>query len=38
LVSTVLNRVFDFGELRVTGGVPAEIIRAANHDQIPGLT
>ncbi len=37
LVATVLQTVFDVGALRLVPSIPAEIIRAATHDPIPGL-
>jgi hypothetical protein len=37
LVSTIMQTLFDVGELRVTRGVPAEVLRAAAADPIPGL-
>jgi hypothetical protein len=38
LVATVLQRLIDPGELRLVSGLPAEIVRAATADPIPGLT
>jgi hypothetical protein len=32
-----MHTLFDVGELRVTRGVPAEVLRAAAADPIPGL-
>jgi hypothetical protein len=38
LLATVMQTLFDVGELRVTRGVPAEVLRAATAaDPIPGL-
>jgi uncharacterized protein (DUF1501 family) len=38
LVSTIMHTLFDVGELRVTRGVPSEVLRAATAaDPIPGL-
>jgi len=38
LLSTIMHTLFDVGELRVTRGVPSEVMRAAtNADPIPGL-
>jgi uncharacterized protein (DUF1501 family) len=37
LVATVLQRLVDPGELRLASGLPAEIVRAATADPIPGL-
>jgi uncharacterized protein (DUF1501 family) len=37
LVATVLQTLFDTGELRVTSGVPNEILQLAAGDAIPGL-
>lgn len=37
LVATILQTLFHLGELRLQPGVPAEIVRAASHDPIPGL-
>jgi hypothetical protein len=37
LVSTIMHTLFDVGELRVTRGVPAEVLRAAAAEPIPGL-
>ncbi len=36
LIATILQAVFDSGELRLLPGVPAEIIRAATHAPLPG--
>jgi hypothetical protein len=38
LVATIMHTLFDVGELRVTRGVPSEVMRAATSaDPIPGL-
>jgi hypothetical protein len=38
LLATIMHSLFDVGELRVTRGVPGEVIRAATSaDPIPGL-
>lgn len=38
LLATIMHTLFDIGELRVTRGVPTEIVRAATAaDPIPGL-
>jgi uncharacterized protein (DUF1501 family) len=37
LVSTIMQTLFDVGELRVTRGVPAEVLRAAAAEPISGL-
>jgi hypothetical protein len=37
LVATVLQQLIDPGELRLISGVPAEIVRAATAEPIPGL-
>ncbi len=37
LVATVLQRLIDPGELRLVSGVPAEVVRAATAEPIPGL-
>ena len=37
LVATVLHTLFDVGELRITQGIPAEIIQMADGEPIPGL-
>lgn len=38
LLSTIMHTLFDVGELRVTRGVPTEVVRAASAaDPIPGL-
>jgi hypothetical protein len=38
LVATVLQRLVDPGELRLASGLPAQVVRAATADPIPGLT
>ena len=38
LVATVLQRLVDPGELRLVSGLPADVVRAATADPIPGLT
>jgi hypothetical protein len=39
LLSTIMHALFDVGELRVTRGVPSEVMRAATAaDPIPGLS
>ncbi len=37
LVATVLRTLFDVGELRVTQGIPGELIELADAEPIPGL-
>jgi uncharacterized protein (DUF1501 family) len=38
LLATIMHTLFDMGELRVTRGVPQEVVRAATAaDPIPGL-
>jgi hypothetical protein len=37
LVATVLQRLVDPGELRLVSGLPADVVRAATADPIPGL-
>lgn len=37
LVATILQTLFHVGELRLLPGVPAEIIRLATNDPIPGI-
>ena len=37
LVATVLHTLFDVGELRITQGIPAEIMQMADGEPIPGL-
>ena len=37
LVATVLQRLVDPGELRLVSGLPAEVVRAATAEPIPGL-
>lgn len=37
VLSTVLHTLFDVGQLRVTRGVPREILQMAEADPIPGL-
>lgn len=38
LIATIMHTLFDVGELRVTRGVPSEVLRAATEaDPIPGL-
>ncbi|HKB04084.1 MAG TPA: DUF1501 domain-containing protein [Gemmataceae bacterium] len=37
LVATVLHSLFDVGQLRVTRGMPREILQMAEWDPIPGL-
>ena len=38
LLATIMHTLFDVGELRVTRGVPNEVMRAATGaDPIPGL-
>jgi hypothetical protein len=37
LISTILHTVFDVGQLRVTPGVPPQILKLADADPIPGL-
>ncbi|MFP6603440.1 MAG: DUF1501 domain-containing protein [Pirellulaceae bacterium] len=37
LISTILQTVFDVGQLRVTPGVPPQILKLADADPIPGL-
>lgn len=37
LISTILHTVFDVGQLRITPGVPPQILKLADTDPIPGL-
>ena len=37
LISSILHTVFDVGQLRVTPGVPPQILKLADADPIPGL-
>jgi hypothetical protein len=37
LISTVLHTLLDVGKLRVTRGVPNNLLRLAEHDVIPGV-
>jgi len=37
LISTIMHSLFDVGQLRVTRGVPREILTMAEHEPIPGL-
>jgi hypothetical protein len=37
LVATILQTLFRAGELRLQPGIPDDILRAANHEPIPGL-
>ena len=37
LIGTVMNTLFDTGKLRVTRGMPREILQMAEWEPIPGL-
>ncbi len=37
LISTILNTVFDVGQLRLVSGVPPQVMSLAEHEMIPGL-
>ena len=37
LVATILQRLVDPGELHIVRGMPAEVVRAATAEPIPGL-
>ena len=37
LIGTILNALFDVGELRVTRGLPRSLAQMAEHEPIPGL-
>lgn len=37
LISTILHTLFDVGELRVTRGVPRQVLQLSDADPIPGL-